>query len=311
LGLVKDPKNACEVTLQPIRRFGFDASIVFSDILVVPEAMGMPLTFGVGEGPKLQPPVRSRADVDALSVPDPSAFEYVYETIRRVVDGLPAAAKVANVDGVDDVPLIGFCGAPFTVASYVVEGEGTKTFVEVKRFMHQEREAFEALLDKLVVASAGYLIEQVRAGCRVLQIFDTWAGELAPEDLADFAVGPTAKLIKLVRASVDTPIIYFARGCADALDVVKGAGADGYGLDWRARLPRSWDALGDVAVQGNLDPALLFAPVDVVRERTAAMLNSVKGRPGYVCNLGHGIMPQTPIESVQAMLDVVRGSATR
>ncbi len=312
LGLVKDPKNACEVTLQPIRRFGFDASIVFSDILVVPEAMGMALSFGVGEGPKLQPPVRSRAAVDALAIPDPSAFAYVYETIRRVVDGLPAAAKVAAVDGVDDVPLIGFCGAPFTVASYVVEGEGTKTFVEVKRFMHQEREAFELLLDKLVQASAAYLIEQVRAGCRALQIFDTWAGELSPEDLADFAVGPTAKLIGLVRAAVDVPIIYFARGCADALDVVKGAGANAYGLDWRARLPRSWDALGgDVGVQGNLDPALLFAPVDVVKARTAAMLDSVKGRPGYICNLGHGIMPQTPIESVQAMLDVVRGAATR
>lgn len=311
LGLVKNPVNACEVTLQPIRRFGFDASIVFSDILVVPEAMGLELTFGVGEGPKLAPPVRSAADVARLAIPDPSAFGYVYETIKRIVDGLPEAAKISGVDGVVDVPLIGFCGAPFTVASYVVEGEGSKHFIEVKRFMHQERHAFLALLDKLVATSAGYLIEQVRAGCRVLQIFDTWAGELSPDDLRDFAVEPTRKLIALVRASIDVPIIYFARGCADALDIVKGAGADAYGLDWRARIGRSWQVLGDVAVQGNLDPALLFAPVEVIQHKTRAIVDEVGHRPGFIFNLGHGILPQTPIESVQGMLDVVRRPTSR
>lgn len=311
LGLCKDPVKAAEVTLQPIRRFGFDASIVFSDILVVPEAMGLELTFGVGEGPKLAPPVRSAADVDRLAVADPSAFSYVYDTIGRIVDGLPAAAKVANVDGVTDVPLIGFCGAPFTVASYVVEGEGSKHFIEVKRFMHQEREAFLKLLDKLVQTSAGYLVAQVKAGARALQIFDTWAGELSPDDLRDFAVTPTAKLIAAVRREVDVPIIYFARGCADALDVVKAAGADAYGLDWRARITRSWPQLGDVAVQGNLDPAILFAPTETVRAKTRAILDEVGHRPGFVFNLGHGILPQTPIENVTAMLDVVRASASR
>ncbi|HEY1099593.1 MAG TPA: uroporphyrinogen decarboxylase family protein, partial [Myxococcota bacterium] len=220
LGLCKNPINAAEVTLQPIRRFGFDASIVFSDILVVPEAMGQTLTFGVGEGPKLAPPVRSAADVARLHVADPSAFGFVYETIERIVEGLPAAAKQANVDGVDDVPLIGFCGAPFTVASYMVEGEGSKHFLEVKRFMTGEREAWLALLDKLVASSVGYLVAQVKAGARCLQIFDTWAGELAPDDLRDFAIAPVKKLIDAVRAEVDVPIIYFPRGCADALDVV-------------------------------------------------------------------------------------------
>jgi uroporphyrinogen decarboxylase len=311
LGLCKDPVKAAEVTLQPIRRFGFDASIVFSDILVVPEAMGLELTFGVGEGPKLAPPVRSAADVDRLAVADPSAFSFVYDTIGRIVDGLPAAAKVADVDGVTDVPLIGFCGAPFTVASYVVEGEGSKHFVEVKRFMHQEREAFLKLLDKLVQTSAGYLVAQVKAGARALQIFDTWAGELSPDDLRDFAVTPTAKLIAAVRREVDVPIIYFARGCSDALDVVKAAGADAYGLDWRARIARSWPQLGDVAVQGNLDPAILFAPTDTVRAKTRAILDEVGHQPGFIFNLGHGILPQTPIESVTAMLDVVRASASR
>lgn len=311
LSLCKDPEKAAEVTLQPIRRFGFDASIVFSDILVVPEAMGLALTFGVGEGPKLAPPVRSAADVDRLAVADPSAFSFVYDTIGRIVDGLPAAAKEANVDGVVDVPLIGFCGAPFTVASYVVEGEGSKHFVEVKRFMHQEREAFLKLLDKLVQTSAGYLVAQVKAGARALQIFDTWAGELSPDDLRDFAVAPTAKLIAAVRREVDVPIIYFARGCADALDVVKAADADAYGLDWRARIARSWPQLGDVAVQGNLDPAILFAPADTVRAKTRAILDEVGQRPGFVFNLGHGILPQTPVESVTAMLDVVRAAASR
>jgi uroporphyrinogen decarboxylase len=146
----------------------------------------------------------------------------------------------------------------------------------------------------------------VKAGARVLQIFDTWAGELAPDDLAVVAVGPTARLIAKVRAQVNVPVIYFARGCADALDIVKSAGADAYGLDWRARIARSWPALGDVAVQGNLDPASLFGPADVVAKKTRAILAEVGARPGYIFNLGHGILPETPIDNVQAMLDVVR-----
>lgn len=311
LGLVKNPLSACEVTLQPIRRFGFDASIVFSDILVVPEAMGMELSFGVGEGPKLAPPIRDAAGVARLSIPDPDKFSYVYETIRRIVDGLPAAARQAAIDGVDDVPLIGFCGAPFTVASYMVEGEGSKNYVEVKRLMHKDPETFMALLDKLVETTTGYLVAQVKAGARVLQIFDTWAGELAPDDLAIVAVGPVSRLITKVRALLPAdsavPIIYFARGCADALDIVKGAGADAYGLDWRARIARSWAVLGDeVAVQGNLDPACLFGPAEVVARKTRSILDDVGHRPGFVFNLGHGILPETPVDNVKAMLDVVR-----
>jgi uroporphyrinogen decarboxylase len=314
LGLCKNPINAAEVTLQPIRRFGFDASIVFSDILVVPEAMGLELSFGAGEGPKLAPPVRDAAAVARLHVPDPSAFSFVYETIARIVDGLPAAARVyqdAHGGDVDDVPLIGFCGAPFTVASYVVEGEGSKSYVEVKRFMHKDPEAFDALLQKLVDASAGYLVAQVKAGARVLQIFDTWAGELAPDDLRRCAVLPARRLIQKVRAQVNVPIIYFPRGCSDALDVVVDAGADCYGLDWRARISRAWPSLGDVAVQGNLDPGALFGPAHTVRDKTQAILDDVGGLPGFVFNLGHGILPETPIENVHAMLEVVRRTDPR
>jgi uroporphyrinogen decarboxylase len=314
LGLCKDPVNACEVTLQPIRRFGFDAAIVFSDILVVPEAMGLQLTFGAGEGPRLAPPVRAAVDVDRLGVADPSSFAFVYDAIRRIVDGLPAAAAIARDAGqgdVDDVPLIGFCGAPFTVASYMVEGEGSKHFLEVKRLMHRDPETFGRLLDKLVDSSTGYLVEQVKAGARALQIFDTWAGELSPDDLATFAVAPTKRLIAEVKKHVDVPVIYFPRGCSDALDVVKATGADAYGLDWRARLGRARAQLGDVAVQGNLDPAALFGPVDVVRRKTAAVLADAGATPGFVFTLGHGIRPETPIDNVHAVLDVVRGRVAR
>ena len=306
LGLCKNPEKAAEVTLQPIRRFGFDASIVFSDILVVPEAMGMELTFGAGEGPRLQPPIRSRADLDRLREVEPKAqLSFVLETVKRVVDGLPGAS------GGVDVPLIGFAGAPFTVASYMVEGEGSKNFIEVKRLMYSQPDVFRALLDKLVAATATYLVAQVEAGCRALQLFDTWAGELSADDLATFAVDPARRIIQAVRQQTKVPVIYFARGCADALDVVKGAEADAYGLDWRARIDKAWPALGDVAVQGNLDPAALFAPVDVVRRLTQKVLDAAAGRPGHIFNLGHGILPETPIASVDALMDVVRGSERR
>ena len=304
LTLCKTPELACEVTLQPIRRYRFDASIVFSDILVVPEAMGMRLSFGAGEGPKLDPPIRSGADVDRLAVVEPEEkLGYVLEAVKRIVAGLPEAS------GGEDVPLIGFAGAPFTVACYMIEGEGSKHFLDVKRAMYEAPDAVDRLLDKLVATTTKYLVAQVRAGCRALQLFDTWASELSPEDLQRFAVAPARRIIDGVRIALGeqrVPIIYFARGCADALDVVKQAGADCYGLDWRARIGRSWTQLGDVAVQGNLDPAALFAPVDVVKRKTRAVLAEAGGRPGHVFNLGHGILPGTPLASVEALLEVVR-----
>jgi uroporphyrinogen decarboxylase len=301
LGLCKTPELACEVTLQPIRRYRFDASIVFSDILVVPEAMGMGLSFGAGEGPKLDPPIRSGADVDRLAVVHPEEkLGYVLEAVKLIVAGLPGAS------GGEDVPLIGFAGAPFTVACYMIEGEGSKHFLDVKRMMYEAPDVMERLLDKLVATTTSYLVAQARAGCRALQLFDTWASELSPADLQRFAVAPAKRIIDGVRAQTKVPIIYFARGCADALDVVQQAGADCYGLDWRARIGRSWSALGDVAVQGNLDPAALFAPVDVVKQKARAVLAEAGGRPGHVFNLGHGILPGTPLASVEALLDVVR-----
>ncbi len=298
LEVCKTPELACEVTLQPIRRFGFDASIVFSDILVIPEALGQTLTFGKGMGPQLEPAVRDAEGLKALADFDPlDKLGYVMDACKAIVAELPA-----------DTPLIGFCGAPFTVACYMVEGKGSKHFIEVKRLMYAQPEVFQQLLDTLVEHSITYLKGQVDAGCRAVQIFDTWAGELSSDDLERFAVDPARRIIAGLRAAgVTVPAIYFARGCADSLDIVKQAGADCYGLDWRARITKAWDALGhDVAVQGNLDPAILHAPPDVIKQKTQAILDEVAGRPGHVFNLGHGIHPFTPVESVQAVLDTIR-----
>jgi uroporphyrinogen decarboxylase len=301
LEVCKTPELACEVTLQPIRRYGFDASIVFSDILTVPEAMGQTLTFGKGMGPRLDAPVRTADDVKKLAVFDPTdKTRYVADAVELIVKELPA-----------DVPLIGFCGSPFTVACYMVEGQGSKHFLEIKQMMYGAPDVFTELLDKLVACSIDYLRMQVEAGCRALQIFDTWAGELSPGDLRRFAVEPARRIIEGVK-DLGVPTIYFARGCADALDIVRHAGADAYGLDWRARIGKSWDALGhDVAVQGNLDPASLFAPPEVVKEKTRDVLEDAGTRPGYIFNLGHGILPKTPLESVEAVLEVVHEAGAR
>jgi uroporphyrinogen decarboxylase len=295
LGLCKTPELACEVTLQPIRRFGFDASIVFSDILIVPEAMGMNLTFGPGEGPRLNPPIRTMADVDKLARFDPlEKTRFVRDAVQAIVAELPSS-----------VPLIGFAGAPFTVACYMIEGEGSKNYLEVKKLMYREPAAMQKLLDKIVDNSIDYLRMQIDAGCRVVQLFDTWASELSPDDLLRFAVEPARRILAAIK-DTGVPTIYFPRGCSSALDVVKKVGADCYGLDWRARIPRAWDELGDVAVQGNLDPAALFAPRELVVEKTRAILDEVNGRAGHVFNLGHGILPETPIASVEAVLETVR-----
>ena len=297
LEVCKTPELACEVTMQPIRRFGYDASIVFADILLICEAMGMDLTFGKGMGPQLSPPIRTKEDVARLaSKVDPEEkLGYVGKACEAIVAELPSS-----------VPLIGFAGAPFTVACYMVEGAGSKHFLEIKKMMNGAPEIFSALLDKLVDNTIDYLRMQVAAGCRAVQIFDTWAGELSPMDLERFAVEPARRILHAL-ADLNVPTIYFARGCAASLDIVKKAGADAYGLDWRARIDQAWPQLGDVAIQGNLDPACLHAPLSVIKEKTRRVLDEVKGKPGHIFNLGHGILPSTPIASVEAVLEEIRG----
>jgi uroporphyrinogen decarboxylase len=293
LTLCKTPELAAEATLQPIRRFGFDAAIVFSDILVPVEAMGCPLTFD--PGPRLATPIRTRAQVDTLlAAPMERAVPYVGQAIsilRRELDG--------------KTPVIGFCGAPFTLAAYMVEGEGRQGFGEVKRMMFREPETLTRLLDKLADAMADYLSLQVRAGAQALQIFDSWAGILSREDYRAFALPAVQRLVRGVQRA-DAPLIYFAPAAGHALVDAIETGADVLGVCWRTPLDEARRLCGGgVALQGNLDPHALFAPPAVVRARADAVLDAAGDAPGHIMNLGHGILPDTPIASVEALVETV------
>jgi uroporphyrinogen decarboxylase len=297
LELCKTPDLACEVTCQPIRRFGFDAAILFSDILIPVEAMGVPVEFLEDKGPVLAAPVRSRGDLDRLHVPDPeSEMPFVSEAVRRIRKALPAT------------PLIGFSGAPVTLAAYLIEGGGSKSFVELKRFLWADPEAARRLL-RLITETVGcYLEAQVAAGAQAVQLFDTWAGVLAPSDYDEVALPYVTEIVaRLKRTGV--PVIYFINGAAPLLDRMRRTGADVVGLDWRVDLAAARAQLGpEVAVQGNLDPVALYAPPEVVAARTRAVL-AAGGSTGHVFNLGHGILPDAPIAGVEAMLAAIRGEA--
>ncbi len=299
LNLCYNPELAAEVTIQPIRRFGFDAAIIFSDILVVPHALGQHLEFREGEGPHLEP-IKNVADLSKLSVSKAlSRFEVVYEAIGKTIKGLEGRA-----------PLIGFCGAPWTVASYMVEGHGSTDYRAAKLLAYQEPETFGAILDLLVEASSAYLIGQVNAGARALQIFDSWAGALADNDFEAFAIEPTARIVKKVKAvHPTTPIIGFPRGSsAQYADYVAKTGVDALGCDTAAPLAAMAAMQGKLPVQGNLDPLLLLAGGDAMELRVRAILNALSSKP-YVFNLGHGILPDTPIENVERLIRLVRSEA--
>ena len=300
LGLLKDPARATEVTLQPLDEFPqLDAAILFSDILVPLEAMGMKLEFLEGEGPHLDP-VRDRAGIDRLGEPEPEAtMPFVYETIRRIKAGLAGR-----------VPLIGFAGAPFTLASYAVEGGTSKQFVELKRLVFGRPDDATALLDKLARVVARYLAAQIAAGAEALQLFDTWGGILSPRDFGTYALAPARAVLQAVRESPayrerPVPLIYFVNGVAPYLDQLRDTGADVVGLDWKVDIAAARSRLGpNIAVQGNLDPAALFSPPTDIEARVVEILRGARG-PGHVFNLGHGITPETPIDGVRAMLQAI------
>lgn len=302
LGLCHNPELACEVTLQPIDRFGFDAAILFSDILVVLPPMGLAIEFGEG-GPHLPAPVRDAAAIDRLAVFDPSAeLGFVMDAVRMIRSGLA-----------DRVPLIGFAGAPFTLACYAVEGGGSKNWEQTKRLLFGDPAALHRLLDKLARNVAVYLEAQVEAGAQAVQLFDSWAGILAQPDFREFALRWTREVIDRLKASPTwkagrgVPIIYFVNGCAPYLDDWAGSGADVLGVDWRIDLGRVRQRVGgEVALQGNLDPTALFAPEDTLRKRIAEVLGSAGPGPGHVFNLGHGILPGTDPERVKLVVDTVR-----
>jgi uroporphyrinogen decarboxylase len=300
LELCRNPDAAAEVTLQPVERLGVDAAILFADILLIAEPLGVGLEFAKGEGPVIHHPVRTEADVARLKPVDvESDVGFVFETVRRVRRALPA-----------HIPLIGFAGAPFTVASYVVEGGPSRDYLLTKRLMHEESGAWHGLMEILVAATARYLNGQLAAGAQAVQIFDSWVGVVAPDDYRAFVLPHSRALMRALTPGA--PVIHFGTGTAGLLPLLREAGGDVIGLDWRVDLDAGWRAVGhDVAVQGNLDPALLLAQPAVIRERVQGILDRAGGRPGHIFNLGHGILPQTPVEHARALVDMVHELSDR
>jgi uroporphyrinogen decarboxylase len=300
LELCKNPQAAAEVTLQPVERLGVDAAILFADILLVLEPLGVGLEFTKGEGPHIERPVRSADSVARLARADISeAVGFVFETVKIVRRALA-----------DRVPLIGFAGAPFTLASYLIEGGASREFLLTKRFMRAEREAWHALLGRLAGITADYLNGQIAAGAEAVQLFDSWVGTLSPADYREFVLPHTLAVIE--RLTPDVPVIHFGVGTATLLPSMKEAGGDVIGLDWRVELGPTWERLGyDVAVQGNLDPAVLLSGTDEIRRAAKTILDGAARRPGHIFNLGHGVHQETPVENVKALVDIVHELSSR
>jgi len=297
LDLCKDAPLAAEVTVYAREWLGVDAAIIFSDILVVLEALGLPLAFAAGDGPSLSRPIRDAAAVEALrpGVDAAADLAYVHEAIRLTVRGLPA-----------DIPLIGFCGAPFTLASYAIEGGGSRQFTHTKLFMYGETAAWHRLMERLVDTLVPYLHAQVAAGASALQIFDSWVGTLTRSDFRTFVEPHLARLV--ARAPAGVPLIVFGTATAHLLDRFAATGCDVVGIDATTDLDAGWAACGGpgrVAVQGNLDPALLLGPRGRLLAETDAVLDAAGGRPGHIFNLGHGILKETDPDQAKALVERV------
>jgi uroporphyrinogen decarboxylase len=301
LEIVRRPEVAAEVTLQPVRALGVDAAILFADILLPVIPLGLELEFAVGEGPVIANPVRTVGDVARLREVDPQAdLGHVLEAVRLVRGELEG-----------QVPLIGFAGAPFTLASYMIEGGASRSFVHTKLMMHAAPEAWHALMNRLAAVLSAYLLAQVQAGVQAVQLFDSWVGALSPQDYARF-VQPYSHLVLSALEGAGVPVIHFGTGTATLLSHMRQAGGTVIGLDWRIPLDRGWELAGhDRAVQGNLDPVALFAPLPVLREQVSDILRRAAGRPGHIFNLGHGILPGTPVENVRAVVEMVHEMTVR
>jgi uroporphyrinogen decarboxylase len=295
LTLCKNPKLAAEVTLQPVDILGVDAAILFSDILIPVEPMGMRLEFTDKEGPVLSEPVRSKSAVEKLIIPDvEDDLPFVFDTIKLLRKELE-----------HKVPLIGFAGAPFTLATYMIEGGTSKNFLHTKKLMFQNSPVFSYLMEKITETITAYLSSQIKAGAQAVQIFDTWAGILAPVDYKKFAFPFVKKAISELKKK-DVPIIYFVNNGAGILKEVRQLGADVIGIDWRIDIADAIKKLGKkVTVQGNLDPCALFLPKDKLEERVKDILWKGGAAKSHIFNLGHGILPQTPVENVIAMVEAV------
>ncbi len=299
--MCKTPELAVEVTLQPLRRMELDAAILFSDILVPLEAMGSAIEFHEGRGPVVERPIRTPADLETLNVIEAEeAVPFVMEAIRilrRELEG--------------KVPLIGFSGAPFTLASYLVEGGGSKQYQHVKTLMYSDPDTYHGLMHKITDTVISYLEAQIRAGAQAVQLFDSWVGCLGPYDYREYAF-PYNRRIFAALEKYDVPKIHFANQASTLLDQVVAAGGDIIGLDWRQDLKLAWQQIGyERGVQGNFEPVALFAPIPEIRKRVKRIIEQAENRNGHIFNLGHGILPTTPIDHAKAMIDAVHEFSTR
>jgi uroporphyrinogen decarboxylase len=299
MGLAQNPEMACEVTLQPLERFELDAAILFSDILTIPDAMGLGLSFAQGEGPQFAHPVRTRADIERLGVPDmETELRYVMDAVRLIRRELHGR-----------VPLIGFSGSPWTLACYMVEGQGSRDFARLKAMCWSEPALAHRLLDTLARSVAAYLIAQAAAGAQALMVFDTWGGLLGPAPFREFSLRYMAQVVDALKAdaaSRDLPVILFSKGAGQHLAAMADTGCTGLGVDWTIDLADARQAVnGRVALQGNLDPAILLASPEVIRREVRRVLDSYGNHPGHVFNLGHGITPEVDPENVKVLVDEV------
>ena len=295
LEICKTPELAAEVTLQPITRFDLDAAIIFADILLPLDAMGLGVEFIESKGPVIAHPVRSEQDVERLPVVGGEVFDYAFNAVRQTRTALA-----------DRVPLIGFAGAPFTLASYAIEGGSSRDYSRTKQLMYAHPDCWHRLLAKFSQVVVEYLRVQIRGGAQAIQLFDSWAGCLNPSDYEEYVLPHAQAIIQSLKPE-GIPLIYFGTGTATLLSLIRKTGCDVVGLDWRIHLDDAWRTIGyDMAVQGNLDPIVLGAPAPEIQRRVRDILQRAGGRPGHIFNLGHGILPQTPLEGVEAAIECVR-----
>jgi len=298
--MCKHPEVAAEVTLLPVTQLGVDAAIIFADILLILEPLGIGFQFTKDDGPRIDKPIRTSQDIDAVAsqIDVQASLGYVLQAIRNTRSALPA-----------QVPLIGFAGAPFTLASYVIEGGGSRDYMHTKALMFSDAGAWNTLMEKLTRAVASYLNAQVKAGAQALQVFDSWVGCLSPSDYQSYVQPHMQKLFRALDPSV--PVIHFGTGNSALYPLMKAAGGQVIGLDFRCDLGTTWDALGEIPVMGNLDPYSLLAPLEQLQKRAQRVLDAAGGRAGHIFNLGHGVFPEASVAQVRALVDYVHEASAR
>src|ERR1700730_15121187 len=295
LEICKRPDLAAQITLQPVEILDVDGAIIFADLLLPVEPMGLRLRFAAGEGPVIENPVRTSSDIDSLSISNTDDLGYVGESIQQVVRALAGR-----------VPVIGFVGAPFTMASYMIEGGPSRNFLKTKTMMYRDETLWRRLMGKLVDVLGAFAVLQVTAGARIIQVFDSWVGALGPDDYVRYVAPYSRALIERIRAA-GVPAIHFGTGAAGFFRELHAAGGDVMRVDWRINIEQAWmDISYRSAIQGNLDPAVLMAPLPELKMRVHELLKRTGTRPGHIFNLGHGILPETPVENVKAFVEIVR-----